>query len=279
MGFAASGCNSDARQLAERADARWREGNYEEAIQINRLLYERDPQGKLAPQALLNIGNLSYLNLRKIKDAVDAYKKLVEEFPGRQEELKAHLQLADIYENEVQDLSEAVTEYDKILESKALDNRLEIEFRRANAYFKMEDYLRALRELLRIEEAGVAGHLADQVFLKIGNIYQIQRRFEDAAGYLRRVEKSPCPECRHRAILSLAETYEALYDIPHAIETIRELDHTPENEQRVSQEIARLTEKERKLGSSEMTWNPAPPIRERPKAKAKPRRAQRKKVS
>lgn len=254
VAWAGASCNSDSRQLFERAEARWREGNYEEAIQLNRLLYERDPQGRLAPQALLNIGNISYLNVRKIKDAVDAYTKLVEEFPGQQEELKARLQLADIYENEIVDLTQAVAEYDKILEIPELDNRLEIEFKRANAYFKMEDYNRALRELRRIEVAGVTGHLADQVCLKIGNIYQIQRKYEDAASYLRRVERSPCPECRRRAIISLAETYEALYDIPEAIGTIRKLDHTPENDRQVSQEVARLTEKQRKLGNTPMTW-------------------------
>ena len=253
-----AGCNSDSRQLFDRAQAQWREGNYEVAIQLDRMLYEKDPQGKLAPQALLNIGNISYMNLRKIKDAVDAYTRLVEEFPGRPEELKARLQLADIYENEIVDLTQAVAEYDRILGFAGLDSRLEIEFRRANAYFKMEDYNRALRELRRIEEAGVSGHLADQVLLKIGNIYQIQQKYEDAASYLERVEQSPCTECRRSAIVSLAATYEALYDIPHAIETIRKLDHTPENDRQVSQEVARLTGKQRKLVSTPMTWRWAP---------------------
>jgi tetratricopeptide (TPR) repeat protein len=256
--LAGTGCNSDSRQLFDRAQAQWREGNYDAAIELDRLLYERDPQGKLAPKALLNVGNISYLNLRKIKDAVDAYTKLIEEFPGRPEELKARLQLADIYENEIVDLTQAVAEYDRILEFPGLDDRLEIQFKRANVYFKMEDYNRALRELRRMEEAGVTGHLSDQVFLKIGNIYQIQRKYEDAADYLARVEQSPCPECRRNAIVSLAETYEALYDIPHAIETIRKLDHTPENDRQVAQEVARLTEKRRRLGSTAMTWHPAP---------------------
>lgn len=256
--LAGARCNSDTRQLFDRAQAQWREGNYEEAIQLDRLLYEKDPQGKLAPKALLNIGDISYLNLRKIKDSVDAYTKLVEEFPGRPEELKARMQLADIYENEIVDLTQAVAEYDRILEFPGLDNRLEIQFKRANAYFKMEDYNRALRELRRIEEAGVSGHLADQVCLKIGNIYQIQRKYEDAADYLKRVERSPCPECRRSAIISLAETYEALYDIPQAIETIRKLDHTPENDRQVTQEVARLTEKQRLLGSTAVTWRRAP---------------------
>jgi len=147
------------------------------------------------------------------------------------------------------DLTEAVNQYDRILERTDLDDRLEIEFRRANAYFKMEDYSRALRQLRRMEEAGVAGHLADQICLKIGNIYQIQRRYEDAKGYFERVEQSPCPECRHRAITSLAETYESLYDFQKAIETIRKLDRTPENDRRVAEQEKRLLEKERKMSS------------------------------
>ena len=61
----------------QRAEVRLREGNYEEAVQLNRLLYLKDPQAKTAAQALLKIGDIYYLHLRRIKDAVDAYKKLV----------------------------------------------------------------------------------------------------------------------------------------------------------------------------------------------------------
>jgi tetratricopeptide (TPR) repeat protein len=249
------GCNSDARQLQQRAEVRLREGNYEEAIQLNRLLYLKDPQAKVAAQALLTIGDIYYVNLRRIKDAVEAYKKLVDEFRGRPEEIKARLQLAAIFENEMADLTEAVAEYDLILQAPDLDNRFEIEFRRANAYFKMEEYNRALRDLRRLEEAGVTGHLADQVCLKIGSIYQIQRRFEDAESHFQKVKESPCLECRRRAIKSLAETYEAVYDIPHAIETIQKLDHTPENDRLVSREVARLQDKERRLGAeNSLPW-------------------------
>jgi tetratricopeptide (TPR) repeat protein len=255
LASALPGCNSDARQLQQRAEIRLREGNYEEAIQLNRLLYLKDPQAKTAAAALLAIGDIYYANLRRIKDAVEAYKKLVDEFGGRPEEVKARIQLAAIYENEMADLTEAVAEYDLILQRPDLEDRFEIEFRRANAYFKMEEYNRALRDLLRLEESGVTGHLADQVYLKIGSIYQIQRKFEDAESYFQRVRESPCLECRRRAVMSLAETYEAVYDIPNAIETIQKLDHTPDNERLISREVARLKDKERRLGvDNSLPW-------------------------
>jgi tetratricopeptide (TPR) repeat protein len=226
-----------------------REGNYEEAIQLYRLLYLKDPQAKQSAQALLNIAEIYYVHLRRIKDAVEAYKKLADEFGGRPEEIKARLQLAAIYENEMADLTEAIAEYDRILQVPELEDRWEIEFRRANSYFKMEEYNRALRDLRRLEEAGVTGHLADQVYLKIGSIYQIQRKFDDAEAYFQRVKESPCLECRRRAVMSLAGTYEAVYDIPHAIETIQKLDRTPENDRLISREVQRLKDKERRLGA------------------------------
>ncbi len=261
-------CNSDSRQLLDRADARWREGHYDDAIRLNTLLYERDRQGKLGAQALLNIGNIYYLNLRQIKDATDTYKKLVDEFPGRPEEYKAREQLATIYENEIGDLSEAIQQYDKILEAKKLDNRDEIQFQRANAYFKKEDFDRALRELRRLEESEVSGHLAHQVYLKIGNIYQIRHRFDDAVVYFQRVTSSACPECRRRSILNLAESYEALYDFKSAIDTLEKLDHTPENDRWISQETARLTEKQRQVDSGALTWQAPARNRVTPRRKA-----------
>jgi len=39
-----------------------------------RLLYERNHQGPYAAQALLNIGNIYYLNQRRIRDAITIMK-------------------------------------------------------------------------------------------------------------------------------------------------------------------------------------------------------------
>ena len=261
-----AGCNTDSQQLLDRAEARWREGNYEEAIRLNTLLYQRDPRGEYSARALLNIGNTYYLNLRQLKSAIDAYKKLAGEFPERPEVYHARDQLAVIYENEIGDLTQAIIQYDKMLEAEDLDNRAEIQYRRASDYFKQGDYDRAWRELRRIEESGESGsHLADQVWLKLGNIDQIRRQYEDAAGYFRKVVESPCPECRRRAILNLAETYEALYDYDRAIETIRTLDQSSEDGQRVKREVARLTEEKRRVNITNVpNWSrPHPGVKKK----------------
>jgi tetratricopeptide (TPR) repeat protein len=257
-------CNSDSRQLSERAEASWRVGDYEDAIRLNTLLYERDPESKYAAQASLNIGNIYYLNLRQIKNAVDEYKKLIEEQPEAPEASKAREQLATIYENELDDWTQAISQYDKLLEAQNPENRAEILFKRANAYFNLEDYSRAWRELRLIEDSGEGGtHLLDQVRLKLGNIDQIRRQYKDAVDYFGKVLNSPCPECRRRAVLNLSETYEALLDFDGAIETIRMLDHTPEDEKRAAQEVARLTEKKQRMDSGKLlNWNyphPGPP--------------------
>ena len=247
-------CNSDARQLKERAEAQWREGNYDDAIRLYALLYERDKEGDDARAALLKIGDIYYINLRNLEKAVETYKKLVVEFRGEGEEFAARKQLAQIYEYEIGDLSQALSEYDRTLEAKDLENRPEILFKRANIYFRQEDYDRAWRELRQIEEAGTIGtHLADQVSLKLGSISQIRQRYEDAASYFEKVVGSPCQECRRQAILSLTKTYEALYKLDRAIETVQKLDQYPEDKQRVSQEVQRLTAKKNKLNDGDAT--------------------------
>lgn len=250
-------CNSDSRRLLEQAETRWREGHYDEALQLNTLLYKREREGRYGPQALLNIGNIYYLNLRQLREAIANYNKLVQEYPGRPEEYKARQQLAEIYANEVGDLNQAIAEYDRLLDWPGLENRREIEFLRANTFFRREDYAGALRELRRIEEQGVTGHLADQVYLKIGNIYQIQNRYEDALGMFQKVSESPCLECRRRAILHLMETYESVMDFDRAIEAIRKLDSSADNV-RIAREVTRLSERRREVGSeSVMDWTAA----------------------
>jgi len=243
VSFLLAGCNADEKQLFGRAEARWREGNYDDAIRLNTLLYERNHQGQYAAQALLNIGNIYYLNQRKVRDAITAYEKLVDVFPGTTEERRAREQLAKIFENEIGDLTAAIAQYDKLLERGDLENRNEVLYLRANIHFKKDEFNQALLELRRLEEEGISGHLAHLVYLKIGSIYLIQHKYEDALSCFQKVAEAPCPECRRHATLDLATTYEALFDFDHAIETMRKLDPSPQNSKLVEQEISRLEQK------------------------------------
>ncbi len=244
-----AGCGSNTRQLLDQAETSWRKGHYEEAIITNKEIYRRDPRGKYAIQALLNAGNIYYLNLRQLKSAIEAYDQLTREFPDCPEAIQAHLQLAAIYANELVDLDQAIAQYSILLESKDLPNREDILYLRADAYFKKEDFDRARRELNAIADSGVSGKLADQVSLKIGDSYIIQKRFEEAIEPFQKVLASPFAECRRRAILSLEETYENLFEFNKAIETVRMLESTPENATFVKQEVARLTAKSKSVES------------------------------
>ena len=251
------GCNADSRQLLEQAEARWREGDYEDAVRLNLLLHDRDPSGRYGAQALMNLGNIYYLNLRQLGKAIEMYQKLAAERPGTPDEFKAREKLAEIHANEIGDLTQAVYEYEKILAWKGLDNSAEIRMQMANAYFKLGDYDLALRELRGIEEQGGGGHTVDRARLKIGNIYQIRKRYQDALEPFQKVTVSPCVECRRRALLNLMETYEALYDFDRAIETVRRLDPTRENERRIQAEVARLSSKREQIGSGQvLIWEP-----------------------
>jgi len=255
------GCNSGARKLLDQAEENWRNGRYEEAIQANMNLYKQDERGTYAPRALLNIGNIYYLNLRQLKQAIECYDKLTQEFPDVPETLQARRQLAAIYANEViRDLDQAIAQYNKLLEAQDLPDRAEIQYQRADAYFKKGEYSRAERELRNLEESGIEGRLGAMVELKIGDIYQVEKRFQDAVEPFRKVLASDCQECRRRAIMNLAETYESLFDFDKAIETIGKLEKTKENEAFILSETERLNKKRREVDrGGALNW-------ERPKA-------------
>jgi tetratricopeptide (TPR) repeat protein len=250
-----AGCSSSTRQLLDQAEANWRKGRYYEAIQANEELYQLERRGRHAPHALLNIGDIYYLNLRMLDHAIEYYTRLTQEFPNDKEALDARRKLAVIYANEVGDPSQAIAEYDKILETQNLDDRAEILYQRADAYFKGKDYYRALRELASLQETGIDAHLANQVSLKIGNIYQSQKKFVDAIEPFRKVLNAECKECKRRAVLNLTETYANLFEFDNAIATIQMLDKTPENEAYIRSEIQRLNEKrKRQVLGADLTW-------------------------
>jgi tetratricopeptide (TPR) repeat protein len=271
-------CSSSSGQLMDQAETNWRKGRYEDSIQGNQALYKLEPRGRYAGRALLNIGNIYYLNLRKLKPAIEFYEKLTAEFPDSAEAILAHKQLAAIYANELVDLDQAIAQYDKLLEAKNLDGRQEILFQRADAYLKREEFDHARRELLGLEDAGVSGRLADQVSLKIGDSYAIQKRFDEAVEPYQKVLTSSFPECRRRAIISLADTYENLFEFDQAMQTLRMLDKSPENDRYLQSEVTRLSARRKGVETGGLVWDHAPvspaaakipPARRRPKKKTK----------
>ncbi len=253
-----AGCSFSSYQLLSQAEASWRKGHYEEAIQANKALYMRERNNRYGARALLNLGNIYYLNLRDVRGAIEFYDKLTREFPDAPETIDGRRQLAAIYANEVIDLDQAIAQYDKLLEVKNLQNRAEIVFQRADAYFKKEDYDRALRELHGLEEAGISGHMADQVSLKIGNIYQVRKQFESAVEPFRKVLAAECPECRRRAVLNLTDTYENLFEFDKAIETIQKLDRTEDNEAFIRREVDRLNNRRKAVEKGILPQQPLP---------------------
>lgn len=236
-------CGSSSQKLLEEAENNWRKGRNLEALQGNEALYQREPKGKFAARALLNIANIHYLNLAQLKPAIQSYEKLAREFPESPEAAEAHRRLADIYAIDLNDRDQAIAQYDALLKDPNLKDRNEILYKRADLYLKTEDYDRALRELRALEESGIDDHLADDVSLKIGSIYQIQKEFDRAVEPYGKAVNSKYPECRRRAIIGLAETYEMLFDFDNAIATIQKLDHTPENAQLIAGEVDRLKKK------------------------------------
>jgi tetratricopeptide (TPR) repeat protein len=251
-------CSSNARQLLDRAESAWRNGGYDEAIRDNLQLYEMEKKGKYAPQALLNIGNIYYLNLRRLNRAIEYYDRLAQEFPDSPEVLHARRQLASIYTNEevIRDLDQAIGQYNRLLEAEELPDRNEILYQRADAFYKKGDYSRALRELSSLEESGIQDRLAAQVSLRIGSIYEMEKRFPEAIEAFRKVMVSKYDDCRRRAALNLTETYENLYDFDKAIETIRKLDPTPENDKYIRGEVERLNAKRRRVErGSLLNWS------------------------
>ena len=96
-------------------------------------------------------------------------------FRDAPEAVEAHRHLADLYADELNDNDQAIAQYEALLKIENLPDRPEILFKRADLFLKKEDYDRALRELRALEESGIGELLADQVSLKIGNIYRFRR--------------------------------------------------------------------------------------------------------
>lgn len=231
--FLLVGCGSTDHKLYQKADNLWRNKRYEEAVKLYERTFTRYPRNKLADTALFEAANIYYYNLRRVNRAMELYRKLLDEYPQSSHAIEARWRLGEIYELEVGDFLRALGEWEAILRQLPQGRkRLEALQRLGDCYLRFgerpEDLDHALLCYLQIAHSGQSGHLSDQANLKIGNIYQMQKKYKASLEPFLQVQKETgCKECRYAAQRGLIESYELLRDYERAIDMAKQLEVPP----------------------------------------------------
>jgi tetratricopeptide (TPR) repeat protein len=233
----AAGCSRDVEQSLDRAVEAWDSGDYQLAADEYERYLEKDPDSEKAAEARFQLANIYYFKLRRYDQARANYTTFLERNHGHSNAQLARERLAEVL-GEMGRSYEAIAEYEN-LNPQNENERRRIRLRIADLYFAQRNYSQALTEYEKVIEKVAYDELSEQAYLREASIYHIERgQYQQAVPvYQVLATASSDSEVRVRALFGLADCYAGLYQFDEAIKTLREI-----NEKREQTDVARRIE-------------------------------------
>jgi tetratricopeptide (TPR) repeat protein len=231
IGLATASCTLSSEKLEfERAEKEAQSKDFEAALKHYKVIVDRYVKSDYAIRAAKEAARISQYETRKFQDAVEFNKHLVLYAPKTQDRNDAQKRIAELYFNNIQDYSQAVIEFNRLLElphtpEEELHYRISI----ARSYFYLGNFFQSEVEIDQLLKRDFkAPQVFDALLLK-ANIYLTTKRIDDAIEVLKALlEKYPERSREETIGLVLAVCYEEQKNFAKAIETLQSIkDHYP----------------------------------------------------
>ena len=233
----AVGCGRDVEQSLQRAVEAWDSGDYKLAAEEYERYLEKDSDSEKAAEARFQLANIYYFKLQRYDQARTNYTTFLERNHTHANAQLARERLAEVL-GEMGRSYEAIAEYENLNPQNEIERR-RIRLRIADLYFAQRNYSQALTEYEKVIEKVAYDELSEQAYLREASIYHIERgQYQQAVlVYQMLATASRDAEVRVRALYGLADCYAGLYQFNEAIKTLREI-----KEPREQTDIARRVE-------------------------------------
>jgi tetratricopeptide (TPR) repeat protein len=215
------GCRRNVEESLTRAVEAWDAGDYKMAAEEYERYLAEYPSGEKAPDAHFQLANIYYFKLQRYDQARAHYSSVVERSPGHPSAQLARERLAEVL-GEMGRSYEAIAEYENLNPQDA-DERRRIRLRIADLYFAQRNYSQALTEYEKVIEKVAYDELSEQAYLREASIYHIERgQYSQALPvYQQLAAGSGDPKVRVRAAYGLADCYAGLLQFEEAIKALR----------------------------------------------------------
>jgi len=233
------GCKRDVKQSLERAVEAWDSRDYKLAAEEYERYLSLDPASEKAAEARFQLANIYYFNLHRHDQARAHYTTFLTESPSHANAPLARERLAEVL-GELGRSYDAIAEYENINPPDSNERR-RIRLRIADLYFAQKNYSQALTEYEKVIEAAAYDELSEQAYLREASIYHIERgQYQQALPvYQKLASESGDAEVKLRAMYGLADCYAGLYRFDEAINTLRGITDDAEHKH-IAERIARL---------------------------------------
>ncbi|HEX5736804.1 MAG TPA: tetratricopeptide repeat protein [Blastocatellia bacterium] len=236
-----SGCRKDDEQALRRGAEAWDSGDYISAAEEYEQYLQRYPSGQQSLEARFQLANIYYLNLQRYEQARLHYREFIEQDPANPKAYAARERLAGV----LADLGrsyEAIAEYENLTPQDPAERR-RVRLLIADLYYNQKNYSQALTEYEKVIEHTEFDDLSEQAYLREATIYNARSQYRQALEvYQRLASKTADPESHRRAIYGVAEAHAGLFQFDEAIKALRQI----EDESEQNYIAARITELEQK---------------------------------
>jgi len=247
--IAAQACGRKVDESLTRAAEASDAGDYKIAAEEYERYLAEFPAGDKAPDAHFQLANIYYFKLQRYDQARSHYNYVVERSPGYENAQLARERLAEVL-GEMGRSYEAIAEYEN-LNPQSSDERRRIRLRIADLYFAQRNYSQALTEYEKVIEKVAYDGLSEQAYLREASIYHIERgQYAQALPVYHQLASGTADaKVRVRAAYGLADCYAGLLQFEEAIKALREIKEESEQAD-INRRVAELEAQRREAAQA-----------------------------
>ena len=241
-------CGRGKEPTIERAAAAWDAGDYKLAAEEYEKFLRQNLEGPPSLEARFKLANIYYFNLRRLEQARAHYAELLSQDPANQNAALARERLAEVL-GEMGHSSEAINEYEHLNPHDATERR-RIRLRIADLYFDQKNYSQALTEYDKVIEAADYDELSEQAYMREASIYNARNQYSQSLTvYQKLAVESSDPKVQQRARYGIADCYAGLTQFDEAIKTLRAIKDDSE-QAHITHRVAELETQKREAAQA-----------------------------
>ena len=161
-------------------------GKYVEAVDLFEKLHDEYPNFARSAQSLFQTAEIQDLYLGRYSDALLTYLLLERDFPDATEVVPARKQVAVLYKYRLNDCSQAIAVYQKVLDQPDPESDL-LQYEVADCYFRLNNFDQARIEFDSLFKNYPQSSLIAEVQYRIAMTYALEGKLPEAAGAYRLV--------------------------------------------------------------------------------------------
>ena len=241
-------CKRTTEHTLQQASDAWDSGDYKLAAEEYEQFIERNPSGEQSLDARFKLANIYYFNLRRYEQARAHYAALLYQDSSNPNAHVARERLAEVL-GELGRSYEAIAEYEN-LSPRDTTERRRIRLRIADLYFDQKNYSQALTEYDKVIESAEYDEMSEQAYLREASIYNSRSQYQlSLVAYQKLASESSDPEVQMRATYGLVDCYAGLYQFDEAIKILRSIKDEREREH-IAQRITELETQKREAAQA-----------------------------